>query len=155
MVFQSFLQSQTLLNITKSNGTIIGQIPEYTVNTWEFGWTDVSHSRINKLQSNIESELGFIHHMRSSFTSSVRKTPVHMTIMPMFDYSDVSYGSALGIQVVLLCSNLKSKHIYLWNTDAISFPVKLMTEHSWPFTCILLFEETNMVTSATQSYSQG
>lgn len=88
---KSNVQSCTFPNITTSNGTVLEQVPEYKyLGIWLDSCLSFSQ-HINRFQSKIQSKLGFLYRMRTSITSSVRKTLVQMTILPMLDYGDIIY----------------------------------------------------------------
>ena len=61
-------------------------------------WLDGAPSfsqHISKLQANVKSRLGFLYRNRSSFPTAAKLKLIQMTILPMIDYGDVIYRSAV------------------------------------------------------------
>lgn len=93
-----FNRSQTTPFCLKNITTLDGSKLEYVEKYKYLGvWLDPSLSfqtHINYLQSKIKSRIGFLFRNKASFTFSAKQSLVKMTIVPMFDFSDVVYRTA-------------------------------------------------------------
>jgi hypothetical protein len=81
--------------ITTSEGLKVEVVTAYKyLGVWLDGTLSFSQ-HISKLQAEVKSRLGFLYRNRFSFTPAAKLTLIQMTILPILDYGDIIYRSAV------------------------------------------------------------